>query len=149
MSIGKLTNPSVIKALLNDLGHRPNKGLGQNYLIDGNILGIIVDAAQISESDQLLEIGPGLGALTQALLATGAPLTVIEKDPAMAKHISHTFKGMGLIEQDVLDVDLSGLFAGGINKIVANLPYSVGSRFIVNALEAHPLPKKMVFIINS
>ncbi len=143
----KFTNPSIIKSLLNDLGHRPNKGLGQNYLIDGNILGIIVDAAKISKSDRLLEIGPGLGALTQALLATDAALTAIEKDPTMARHIDHTFKGVILIEEDVLDANLSKLFAGGINKIVANLPYSVGSRFIVNALEAAPLPEKMVFMV--
>lgn len=147
LTIGKLTNPSIIKALLNDLGHRPNKGLGQNYLIDGNILGIIVDAADISLSDILLEIGPGLGALTQVLLATGAPLTAIEKDPTMASHINHTFEGVTLLEEDVLDVDLAELFAGGVNKVVANLPYSVGSRFIVNALEASPLPEKMVFMV--
>ena len=157
----KLTNPSVIKALLNDLGHRPNKGLGQNYLIDGNIIDIIVRAADISPGDRLLEIGPGLGALTQALLATGAPLTAIEKDLTMATHINHTFQSVVLIEPDVLDVDLSNLFSspGGIPrptanapgafgwKVVANLPYSVGSRFIVNALEATPLPEKMVFMV--
>jgi 16S rRNA (adenine1518-N6/adenine1519-N6)-dimethyltransferase len=143
----RLTNPSVIRALLDSLGHRPNKGLGQNYLIDGNILGIIVAAAEISETDQLLEIGPGLGALTQALTATGAPLTVIEKDETMARHIAGTFPDVKRIEQDVLDVNLNELFAGGINKIVANLPYSVGSRFIVNAVEAAPLPEKMVFMV--
>lgn len=147
MSIGKLTNPSIIKSLLNDLGHRPNKGLGQNYLIDGNIIDIIVRTADISLSDILLEIGPGLGALTQALLTTGAPLTAIEKDPTMAQHIFHTFKGVKLIEQDVLNVDLTELFECGVNKVVANLPYSVGSRFIVNALEARPLPEKMVFMV--
>lgn len=147
MTVGKLTNPSVIRELLNSLGHRPNKGLGQNYLIDGNIIGIIVRAADISDTDILLEIGPGLGALTQALLATGAPLTAIEKDPTMAEHIYHTFKGVILIREDVLKVDLCELFAGGVNKIVANLPYSVGSRFIVNALEAAPLPERMVFMV--
>jgi 16S rRNA (adenine1518-N6/adenine1519-N6)-dimethyltransferase len=145
--IGKLTNPSIIKALLDSLDHRPNKGLGQNYLIDGNILGILVSAAEISPSDQLLEVGPGLGALTQVLLTTGAKLTAIEKDRTMAAHLREHFKNLPLIEEDVLDVNLNELFAGGINKIVANLPYSVGSRFIVNALEAHPLPDKMVFMI--
>lgn len=147
LPLPKFTNPSVIKALLNEMGHRPNKGLGQNYLIDGNIIGIIIHAAELSPSDTLLEIGPGLGALTQALLATGAPLTAVEKDPAMARHIHHTFEGVTLLEEDVLDVDLAELFVGGVNKIVANLPYSVGSRFIVDALEAAPLPEKMVFMV--
>jgi len=143
----RLTSPSVIRALLDSLEHRPNKGLGQNYLIDSNILGIIVAAAEITPDDKLLEIGPGLGALTQALLATGAKLTAIEKDPTMARHLNHTLQGMVLLEADVLDINLSELFAGGINKIVANLPYSVGSRFIVNALEAAPLPEKMVYMV--
>ncbi len=143
----RLTSPSVIKALLDSLEHRPNKGLGQNYLIDSNILGIIVAAAEISPADQLLEIGPGLGALTQALLTTGAKLIAIEKDQVMVAHLREYFPELPLIEKDVLDVNLNELFAGGINKIVANLPYSVGSRFIVDALEAAPLPEKMVFMI--
>ena len=105
--IGKLTSPSIIKALLDSLEHRPNKGLGQNYLIDSNILGILIEAAKISPSDQLLEVGPGLGALTQALLATGAKLTAIEKDQTMAAHLREHFKNLPLIEQDVLDVVLS------------------------------------------
>ncbi len=146
-TLGKLTSPSVIRALLDSLGHRPNKGLGQNYLIDSNILGIIIEAAKISPADQLLEIGPGLGALTQALLATGAKLTAIEKDQTMSAHLRTHFKNLPLIEEDVLDINLNELFAGGINKIVANLPYSVGSRFIVNALEARPLPDRMVFMV--
>jgi len=144
---GKLTSPSVIRAHLDRLGHRPNKGLGQNYLIDANILNIIVDAAQISADDRLLEIGPGLGALTQALLKTGAPLTAIEKDPAMIAHLQHYFPPLNLIERDVLDVDLNKIFSGGVNKIVANLPYSVGSRFIVNAVESAPLPERMVLMV--
>ncbi len=144
---GKLTSPSVIRALLDSLEHRPNKGLGQNYLIDSNILGIIVAAADIKPSDRLLEIGPGLGALTQALLATTDKLIAIEKDATMVSHLRQHFQTLELLEADVLDINLNELFAGGINKIVANLPYSVGSRFIVNALEAAPLPEKMVFMV--
>lgn len=147
MSIGKLSNPSVIRALLDSLEHRPNKGLGQNYLIDGNILGIIVAAAEIKPTDKLLEIGPGLGALTQVLMAETDQLIAIEKDTTMAAHLRQHFQTLELLETDVLDVNLSELFAGGVNKIVANLPYSVGSRFIVNALEAAPLPQKMVFMV--
>lgn len=145
--IGKLTSPSIIKALLDSLDHRPNKGLGQNYLIDSNILGIIVAAAKISPDDQLLEVGPGLGALTQVLLETGAKLIAVEKDQTMVAHLREHFHSLELLEADVLDVNLNELFAGGINKIVANLPYSAGSRFIVNALEAKPLPGKMVFMV--
>lgn len=145
--VAKLSNPSVIRALLDSLEHRPNKGLGQNYLIDGNILGIIVAAAKIKPDDQLLEIGPGLGALTQVLLAETDKLIAIEKDRTMVSHLRTHFQTLELLETDVLDVNLNELFSGGVNKIVANLPYSVGSRFIVNALEAAPLPEKMIFMI--
>jgi 16S rRNA (adenine1518-N6/adenine1519-N6)-dimethyltransferase len=144
---GKLTSPSVIRALLDSLEHRPNKGLGQNYLIDSNILGIIVTAAGILPTDRILEVGPGLGALTQALLATEAGLIAIEKDRTMVEHLRKTFPALQLIEDDVLNIDLAALFTGGVNKVVANLPYSVGSRFIVDALEAAPLPEKMVFMV--
>lgn len=145
--LGKLTSPSIIKALLDSLGHRPNKGLGQNYLIDSNILGIIIEAAKILPADQLLEVGPGLGALTQVLLTTGAKLTAIEKDQTMSAHLRVHFPELNLLDADVLDINLNELFAGGVNKIVANLPYSVGSRFIVNALEAAPRPERMVFMV--
>ncbi len=65
----------------------------------------------------------------------------------MVRHLNHTLEGVVLQEADVLDVNLNELFAGGINKIIANLPYSVGSRFIVNALEATPLPERMIFLV--
>ncbi len=146
-ALPKLTSPTNIRALLDRLGHRPNKGLGQNYLIDANILGIIVEAANFSSSDRLLEIGPGLGVLTQPLIEAGAEVTAIEKDKTMAAHLREHFPALTLIEKDVLDVNLNELFAGGVNKIIANLPYSAGSRFIVNALEARPLPERMVFMM--
>jgi 16S rRNA (adenine1518-N6/adenine1519-N6)-dimethyltransferase len=145
--LGKLTSPSVIRALLDGLGHRPNRGLGQNYLIDSNILDILVAAAGITPAERVLEVGPGLGVLTQALRAAGAALVAVEKDRTMVGHLRHWFPDLELIEADVLDLDLSGLFAGGIRKVVANLPYSVGSRFIVNALESQPAPQRMVFMV--
>lgn len=146
-ALPKLTSPSNIRALLERLGHRPNKGLGQNYLIDANILGIFVEAAGIVPGTPVLEVGPGLGVLTQALLAAGAAVTAVEKDRVMAAHLREHFPDVKLIEQDVLDVNLSSLFAGGIRNVAANLPYSAASRFIVNAVEARPLPERMVLMV--
>ncbi|WP_372808112.1 rRNA adenine N-6-methyltransferase family protein, partial [Pontiella sp.] len=64
----RLTSPKEVRALLAQLGHRPNKGLGQNYLIDANILDIIANTADIQPNEAVLEIGPGLGALTERIL---------------------------------------------------------------------------------
>lgn len=142
-----LTRPSAVRELLLQIGHRPNKGLGQNYLIDANILAILIHAAAINEGETILEVGPGLGTLTQALLRSGAAVTAVEKDPAMARHLRSLFPEINLLEADVLDVDLNRLFASGIRTVAANLPYSAGSRFIVNVLESHPLPERMVFMV--
>ena len=88
----------------------------------------------------------GGASLTGADLQTDKPDDWFSDDE-IAIRINHTFEGVKLLEKDVLDVDLTELFSEGVNKIVANLPYSVGSRFIVNALEAAPLPEKMVFMV--
>ena len=65
----QLTSPTEVRALLDQLGHRPNRGLGQNYLIDANILDGIVELAALESTDRVLEIGPGLGALRADLRA--------------------------------------------------------------------------------
>lgn len=142
-----LTRPSVVRSLINALDHRPGKGMGQNYLIDGNILSILLDEVEVEPGEAILEVGPGLGALTQALLRSGARVTAVEKDPVLAAHVRQMFPDLRLIQADVLKTDLNALFAGGIRKVAANLPYSVGSRFIVEVLESSPLPERMVFMV--
>ena len=136
-----------MRALLEQLGHRPNRGLGQNYLIDANILDIIADAAEILPGEHVLEIGPGLGALTERILPRAASVTCIEKDPTMAHYLKSRFTGFNLIESDALDVDLDALFAGGITKVAANLPYSVASRLMVNISECEHRPALMSLTI--
>ena len=136
----RLTSPKEVRALLEKLGHRPNKGLGQNYLIDANILNIIADTADLQPADALLEIGPGLGALTERLLPKVATLTCVEKDPTMVAYLQSRFPIGKLIEADALDVDLDALFAGGITKVAANLPYSVASRLMVDMAECEHRP---------
>lgn len=153
----RLTSPKEVRALLEKLGHRPNKGLGQNFLIDANILDIIANTAEIQPSESILEIGPGLGALTERILPLAGSVTCIEKDPAMVDYLKSCLSSFGnasadkpgftLIESDALDVDLDGLFAGGITKVAANLPYSVASRLMVDIAECAHRPELMSLTI--
>lgn len=146
----RLTSPKEVRALLDRLGHRPNRGLGQNYLIDANILDIIVDAAGIRSEEQVLEIGPGLGALTERILPRTAGLTCIEKDAAMAAYLKVRFENSAafrLIEADALQIDLDALLAGGITKVAANLPYSVASRLMVEIAECAHRPARMALTV--
>jgi 16S rRNA (adenine1518-N6/adenine1519-N6)-dimethyltransferase len=122
--------------------------LGQNYLIDANILDIIADAAEISQGDGVLEIGPGLGALTERILSRGGRLTCIEADPTMAAYLRSRFgESIRLIEADALQVDLDGLFAEGIVRVAANLPYGVASRLMVDMAECEHRPVQMSLTI--
>jgi len=143
----KLTSPKEVRALLEKLGHRPNKGLGQNYLIDANILDIIANTAEIQPSEKVLEIGPGLGALTERIIPKAASVTCIEKDPTMANYLKTRFTDFTLIESDALDVDMNQLFADGITKVAANLPYSVASRLMVDIAECVCRPELMSLTI--
>ncbi len=143
----RLTSPKEVRALLEKLGHRPNKGLGQNFLIDANILDIIANTADIQPNEAVLEIGPGLGALTERILPRAGRVTCIEKDPTMVKYLKVRLPGFTLIESDALDVDLDALFAGGITKVAANLPYSVASRLMVDISECEHRPELMSLTI--
>ena len=153
----RLTSPKEVRALLEKLGHRPNKGLGQNFLIDANILDIIANTAEIQPDEGVLEIGPGLGALTERILPIAGRVTCIEKDPTMVEYLKSRFSSFAkapadnpdftLIESDALDVDLDGLFADGITKVAANLPYSVASRLMVDMAECEHRPALMSLTI--
>ncbi len=159
----RLTSPKEVRALLESLGHRPNKGLGQNYLIDANILDIIANTADIHADESVLEIGPGLGALTERIIPKAKLITCIEKDPTMVKYLKSRFESnMGilpmdhgqdaratfsLIESDALDVDMNELFIAGITKVAANLPYSVASRLMVDIAECERRPELMSLTI--
>ncbi|MDF7809519.1 16S rRNA (adenine(1518)-N(6)/adenine(1519)-N(6))-dimethyltransferase RsmA [Pontiellaceae bacterium B12219] len=143
----RLTSPKDVRALLESLGHRPNKGLGQNYLIDANILDIIANTADIQPSEKVLEIGPGLGALTERIIPKAGSVTCIEKDPAMVGYLKTRFSDFKLIESDALDVDMEQLFSDGITKVAANLPYSVASRLMVDIAECAHRPERMSLTI--
>lgn len=126
-----LYRPADLKKFLNEIGASPKKSLSQNFLIDGNIIKKIVSTADISSSDTVLEIGPGPGVLTEALLNTGARVVAIEKDYLFAKALSRLQtedQRLTVIEGDALteDIDkLQQLTNPTSVKLVANLPYSI------------------------
>lgn len=83
--------PTNIKSILASLGARPEKAFGQNFLIDQTVLSSVVTAAELSPTDVVLEIGPGLGVLTEDLLATGASVYAIERDRKFIDHLMARF----------------------------------------------------------
>lgn len=151
-------NKNEIISVLKDLGRRPNKGLGQNFLIDKNILNKVVDSADIKKGDRVLEIGPGLGVLTEALIADGAAVTFIEKDKILAeRHLSQQpplAKGADIAKgnirgicADAAKIDLDELMGSKPWKFVSNLPYSITSIALRKALYAKNPPSLLVALI--
>lgn len=135
MSIYK---PSVLKEFLLFSFSHPKKALSQNFLIDGNIVRKIIDTAQIQEGDIVLEIGPGPGALTEALLLKGAIVTAIEKDTVFAKQL-HRLQKLGdlqIQEKDFLLFDLESFLANQKStiKVVANLPYHITTPILLSLI---------------
>lgn len=124
-------------------GLAPKKALGQNFLFDLNLTGKIARAAGPLKGFTIFEIGPGPGGLTRALLEQGAERVVaIERDPRclpVLEEISRHYPGkLEVVEGDALKVDLAALADGAPAKIVANLPYNVGTQLLINWLTVDP-----------
>ncbi|MCE7029735.1 16S rRNA (adenine(1518)-N(6)/adenine(1519)-N(6))-dimethyltransferase RsmA [Jiella avicenniae] len=128
-----------LRAVIEAHGLAPKKSLGQNFLLDLNLTGRIARQALPLDRATVVEVGPGPGGLTRALLAEGARKVVaIEKDPrciAALKEIAARFPGrLDILSADALDVDFTALSGGGPVKIVANLPYNVGTQLLLDWL---------------
>lgn len=115
-----LTNPTELLEFLRRLGVEPKKGLSQNFLIDGNIIRKILATAEIQKGDRVLEIGPGPGALTEALLGSGAQVLAVEKDRVYAEALKR-FSEVKVFEEDIRSFDLAQVEPH--TKVVSNLPY--------------------------
>ncbi len=127
--------------ILDGVGLRPSKGRGQNFLVDDEVVQQIFALAELGSGDAVLEIGPGLGALTGHLLRTVDHLTAIELDWTLAKYLEITFgedPRLHLFQRDVMAVDLSAHFAERPTKVVSNLPYSAAAAIVRHILEAEP-----------
>lgn len=133
-----------LRQALQELNLRPSRRLGQNYLYDQNLARIIVEAARIGTSEAVVEIGPGLGALTGLLMQQTDRLEVVEKDSRAAAFLQERFPGLKVHHADALEFEYP---AGGPWVCIGNLPYSVGSRLIVRLCELASRPRRMVFTV--
>ena len=138
-----LCNPTELKALLNRHGFNFSKTLGQNFLIDKNVLNKIVSASELNENSCVLEIGPGAGTLTRRLAETGARCTAVEIDKALLPILGETLAGFdnfNLINSDILKVDLKKLIKDEFDNkpfhVIANLPYYITTPIIMQILES-------------
>jgi 16S rRNA (adenine1518-N6/adenine1519-N6)-dimethyltransferase len=123
------------------------KSLGQNFLHDGNQLRRIADAAQITAQDRILEIGPGLGPLTELLIARAGEVLAIEKDHRLYEFLREKFadsKNLTLLHEDALDYLQRERRDWGQWKLVANLPYSVASPILVELAQCQGCPERLV-----
>lgn len=132
---------------------RARKGLGQHFLTDRGLLARIATASGASAGDVVLEVGPGPGGLTAALLDRGATVVAVERDPRMAATLLRRFgqASFVLVEGDALALDWAGLVApwtsqGATWRVVGNIPYNITSPLLEKAL-APPLPASVTFLV--
>ncbi|OUM93478.1 MAG: hypothetical protein BAA04_02025 [Firmicutes bacterium ZCTH02-B6] len=139
-----MATPSGVAAVLRHLGLAPRKGLGQNFLVDRNIVAKILEAAALSAADTVLEIGPGLGVLTWELAQAVRSVMAVELDTGLVGWLGQLFAGqpnVHLVHGDALSVDLADLLAahppapGGSAKVLANLPYYITTPLLMRLLE--------------
>ena len=139
----ELLGAREIRELAESLGIRPTKKLGQNFVIDPNTVQRIVRAADVMPTDHVLEVGPGLGSLTLALLQEVTSVIAIEIDPVLAEQLPRTIalhmpertESLTLIISDAMKVDA---VPGEPTALVANLPYNVSVPVLLHLLEVVP-----------
>lgn len=146
-------SPTATRELLTRLGHSPKRFLGQNFLVDGNIVRKSLELAEVSPGDVVVEVGPGLGTLTSALLEAGATVWAVERDATLAAYVRDTLcvqfpSTLHLLEADAVEHPLAALAATSAAdfKIVANLPYAISTPWM-DAVLGGPLPARLVLML--
>ena len=146
--------PTTTRALLGELDHRPQKKLGQNFLVDGNLVRKSLDMADLPPESTVVEIGPGLGSLTGALLDAGHKVHAIEIDSTLTRHLEKTFSEqiaqarLNLVETDAVQTPIGNLPEETEEfHIVANLPYAISSPWLEAVLASGRLPRRMVLML--
>lgn len=150
-----IASPARTQAILNQYGLRAKKKFGQNFLTDSNILSGIVQAADLTKEDLVVEIGPGIGGLTEYLARAAKKVLAFEIDPDMVKILAETlapYDNVQIVEQDVLEADLKTVLAESFGeksavKVVANLPYYITTPILLALLQAGIHWEKLVVMM--
>lgn len=147
----KLSNPQVTIEVIKKYNFAFQKRFGQNFLIDGHVIEKIIKAADISKDDIVLEIGPGIGTMTQYLAEAAGKVYAVEIDknllPILADTLSE-YDNVTVINEDILKLDIMDLIKDDIGelKVVANLPYYITTPIIMGLLENH-IPAKSITVM--
>jgi 16S rRNA (adenine1518-N6/adenine1519-N6)-dimethyltransferase len=131
-------------------GLRPRLSLGQHFLVDPNTIRKIVAAAAVSPGELIVEVGPGVGALTAGLAAAGASVIAIEQDRSLEPALSEVVGGLDsvrLVWGDALTADLDRILGGRPARVVANLPYQISTPLVLRVLSEHaPISELLVMV---
>lgn len=147
---------SRTKALLRQFHLHAKKGLGQHFLIDPDMLEASIAAADMSPDDTIVEVGPGLGVLTEELGKSAKKVIAIEVDHRIAAQLKKRFSqqtNIAIINEDVLQIDIADLIENELShassnyKVVANLPYYIAAPIIRHFLESRTKPQRMVVMV--
>lgn len=147
-----ILSPNTIRKILSEKKLAPRKSLGQNFLIDNNVLNKIAESGLINSGDLVLEIGPGLGALTKILLEQAGEVIAVEYDRGLFSILKESFEDLDklkLINQDIMETDFSELFKENksVPKVIANLPYYITTPIIFKLVESGISWETMVFLV--
>lgn len=147
-----LATPGKTIEILKKFNIRLSKRLGQNFLVDQNVLGKIVKIADLKSTDVVLEVGPGIGTLTQELAKRASAVLAVEIDKKLLAVLGETLKGFDnvkLLRLDALDLDLDNLPPNipQPSKMVSNLPYNIASPLLIKFLVECPRIDEFVFMI--
>lgn len=138
-----------ISALLEEHGLSPSRALGQNFVVDPNTVRRIARLAEVGPGDHVVEIGPGLGSLTLALVETGARVEAIEFDKYLIEPLRSVVAPLGVVvhHADALTVEYAAILQGRPATLVANLPYNVAVPLVLHLLETAPLITRMLVMV--
>lgn len=154
MPHSRLASPSATIAVLARHGLHTRKALGQHFLVDDNIVGQIIDRAALQPGEHVLEVGPGIGTLTDALLSAGARVTAVEYDarliPVLAE-LAEEGCPLRVVNADAVTVsaDLLGTGDDAPRALVANLPYSVAATVVLRFFEEMPSIQRAVVMVQA
>ena len=138
------------RGLLDRFGIRPKRSLGQNFVVEPNTVRRIAELAGVGLGDRVVEVGPGLGALTLALLETGAEVTAVEIDNVLVdvlEEVAGDHGSLRIVHADAMGVDWESLLGAGPGTLVANLPYNVSVPLVCDLLDDVPAIVRLVVMV--